>query len=586
MNEMRLLSTINKDHSTRPTITVTSDSIDTETGGNLSKFTLIETVLNGNNFQSPSDFRSSVGSPSNGNEFELIRNPTAPTSSSSPSLVFGFDSDTRTEAPSSTLSLTNSTLLSAYESFPLQQQQQRLSKSSDDFLSFDNKVKNCSSFISSDLDLHSHSEVNRIDHQQQQHHHHNQNDHRRSQDAVQPSSSASNQSSAAMIDSTGSNPKTIQRSQTHRRESSNEESNIIRTSVIYQNISESNSIATTSSTSVNKLSFKLPNLLHHNPNHHQHPSDRAQHRLESISNAKASDPLPSDFEKIAISQDLKGDENTRPQYSYVALITMAINSTEEKRLPLSGIYEYIQKHFPYFKKSNKGWQNSIRHNLSLNDCFLKIPREVTDSSQRKGNLWEVNPAYANMFENGNYKRRKKIKKNRYQPFDAKYHHLPRSSQSTVANVLDHRQRSHINTNSIIAHSIGGNQMGLASFASINSNGPDGNNSRRFFNNYQNCNPIAHPIPNTALPDYSWPITSLSPYSFVGTNSNTIQCQNNIANSSLTLALPGSNLTHPTTSTSTIAGATFDVTMSRPSTHPISIFDNSGMLNPLHRYNQY
>lgn len=106
------------------------------------------------------------------------------------------------------------------------------------------------------------------------------------------------------------------------------------------------------------------------------------------------------------------DPNTKPPYSYVALITMAINESPDRRLPLSGIYDFISKKFPFFKKDQKGWQNSIRHNLSLNECFIKIAREVSSTSERKGNYWALNPNYENMFENGNYKRRKKIKRNR------------------------------------------------------------------------------------------------------------------------------------------------------------------------------
>ena len=111
------------------------------------------------------------------------------------------------------------------------------------------------------------------------------------------------------------------------------------------------------------------------------------------------------------------DPKVKPQYSYVALITMAIKDSQEKRLPLAGIYEYIYKKFPYFKKGDKGWQNSIRHNLSLNECFMKIPREISSTNERKGNYWALHPNYEDMFVDGNYKRRKKIKRSRYITID-------------------------------------------------------------------------------------------------------------------------------------------------------------------------
>lgn len=78
--------------------------------------------------------------------------------------------------------------------------------------------------------------------------------------------------------------------------------------------------------------------------------------------------------------------------SYADLISQAINSTNDKRLTLSQIYDWMVQNVPYFKdkgdsNSSAGWKNSVRHNLSLHNRFKRLQNEGTG----KSSWWTINP---------------------------------------------------------------------------------------------------------------------------------------------------------------------------------------------------
>eukprot|EP00058_Branchiostoma_floridae_P027669 XP_002613160.1 hypothetical protein BRAFLDRAFT_57980 [Branchiostoma floridae] len=97
--------------------------------------------------------------------------------------------------------------------------------------------------------------------------------------------------------------------------------------------------------------------------------------------------------------------HAKPPYSYISLITMSIQSSPNKMVTLAEIYQFIMDLFPYYRQNQQRWQNSIRHSLSFNDCFVKVPR--TPDRPGKGSYWTLHPEAGNMFENGCYLRRQK-----------------------------------------------------------------------------------------------------------------------------------------------------------------------------------
>lgn len=66
---------------------------------------------------------------------------------------------------------------------------------------------------------------------------------------------------------------------------------------------------------------------------------------------------------------------TKPCYSYTHLIFMAIESTPAKCMTVNQIYNWCETNFPFYKHAGAGWKNSLRHNLSINKSFKRLPRD-------------------------------------------------------------------------------------------------------------------------------------------------------------------------------------------------------------------
>ncbi|XP_025973521.1 forkhead box protein D3-like [Dromaius novaehollandiae] len=108
---------------------------------------------------------------------------------------------------------------------------------------------------------------------------------------------------------------------------------------------------------------------------------------------------------LSVSVD-EGRFLEKPPLSYIALIAKAILSSPANKLNLAAIYKYIEDNFPFYKNKGRGWRNSVRHNLSLNDCFIKVGR----CEDGKGNYWSIHPSNLNDFVHGDFRQHRKSRK--------------------------------------------------------------------------------------------------------------------------------------------------------------------------------
>ncbi|XP_069065248.1 hepatocyte nuclear factor 3-alpha [Pleurodeles waltl] len=139
------------------------------------------------------------------------------------------------------------------------------------------------------------------------------------------------------------------------------------------------------------------------------PMSGPQASMNGLSSYSSLSPIGYASNNLNRSRDTKtfrrSYPHAKPPYSYISLITMAIQQAPSKMLTLSEIYQWIMDLFPYYRQNQQRWQNSIRHSLSFNDCFVKVAR--SPDKPGKGSYWTLHPDSGNMFENGCYLRRQK-----------------------------------------------------------------------------------------------------------------------------------------------------------------------------------
>lgn len=167
-------------------------------------------------------------------------------------------------------------------------------------------------------------------------------------------------------------------------------------------------------------------------------------------------------------------ESDKPPYSYAQLIVQAISASPEKQLTLSGIYSFISKNYPYYRTgANKGWQNSIRHNLSLNRYFIKVPRSQDEPG--KGSFWRIDPSSELKLIDQSYRKRRQRGSQCFRsPFG-----MPRSAPVSPSYTDNSREGSPINEELLMSApgSPGQNNSGYSA------NNHDGSQQSSYQNQY-------------------------------------------------------------------------------------------------------
>lgn len=131
--------------------------------------------------------------------------------------------------------------------------------------------------------------------------------------------------------------------------------------------------------------------------------DDADQSIETEDEEEDTDEAMKEKSTTDKKKNSKNNEDaSKPPKPYLEIIADAILSRNVKMMQLHEIYNFMENKYCYFAKNvNKSWRNSVRHNLSLNECFVKAGR----GSNGKGNYWKIHPLCEKEFIRGNFRRK-------------------------------------------------------------------------------------------------------------------------------------------------------------------------------------
>ncbi|XP_066924237.1 forkhead box protein B2-like [Clytia hemisphaerica] len=106
--------------------------------------------------------------------------------------------------------------------------------------------------------------------------------------------------------------------------------------------------------------------------------------------------------------------------SYTEMIARAILASPNVMATLADIYSHLISKYPLLKGRGKSWKNSVRHTLSLNEWFIKIPK----LDNAKCCYWSIHPSYLQRFRKGDFQKQRKaaITKLRTHHHNSGHHH--------------------------------------------------------------------------------------------------------------------------------------------------------------------